>query len=58
MAMVVCLSCSTAIPTWSQNDERQPCIIIESKTTKRLGSVLPAERRAWMAAVLRKLLMP
>lgn len=41
--------------TWSQNDERQPCILIEANRTIRFGSVLPAERREWMASALRTL---
>ncbi len=41
--------------TWSQNDERQPCILIEAEKTHRFGSVLASDRREWMAAALRQL---
>lgn len=41
--------------TWSQNDERQPCILIEAEKTLRFGSVLSSERREWMASALRQL---
>lgn len=40
---------------WSRNDERQPCVLIEAEKTLRFGSVLPSERREWMASALRQL---
>ncbi len=43
--------------TWMENDERQPCIVIEATKTRRIGSILPEARRDWMAAALREVLV-
>jgi hypothetical protein len=45
--------------TWPQNDQTKPVIVIEFRSGKRLrvGSILTDERRTWMAAALRPLLI-
>lgn len=42
--------------TWSQNEEHQPCILLEADNTHRFGSLLVPERREWMASALRQVL--
>jgi hypothetical protein len=43
--------------TWSQNDERQRCIVIHAAKKHRLASCLTGKRRAWMTTVLRRLII-
>lgn len=45
--------------TWKQNDEAKPVVVIECNPRQkiRFGSMLPDERRNWMASALRKLLI-
>jgi hypothetical protein len=43
--------------TMKQNNRQQPQIVIEADRPVRFGTGLPKERRAWMVAALRKLLV-
>lgn len=45
--------------TWKENDQSKPAIVIEMNSSKnlRLGSILRGDRRAWMTATLRQLLV-
>lgn len=45
--------------TWKENNRSKPVIVIETNNGRilRLGSILPEERRAWMAKALRELLI-
>jgi len=43
--------------TWRQNDQTKPVIVIDCGSPLRFGSTLPPERRAWLGAVLKKLLV-
>ena len=44
---------------WKKNDEAQPVIVIETYSggKVRFGTILTNERRAWMTATLRELLV-
>jgi len=43
--------------TWRQNDQTKPVIVIDCGSPLRFGSSLPPERRVWLGAMLRKLLV-
>lgn len=43
--------------SWKQNGQSKPVVEIEADRTVRFGSMLTDERRAWMVAVLKRLLV-
>ena len=43
--------------TWKENNRSKPVIVIEADRTIRIGSILSDDRRAWLAAALRRLLV-
>jgi hypothetical protein len=43
---------------WKENDETKPLIVIACDRDVRFGSMLPDVRRAWLIAVLKKVLTP
>jgi len=43
--------------SWKENNRTKPVICIEAERTLRFGSSMREDRRAWMCAVLRKLLV-
>jgi len=51
-------SISIGETTWRQNNQSKPVIVIDCGRKLRFGATLPEDRRAWMAAALRKLLEP
>ncbi len=42
--------------TWTENDEHQPCLLMEADSTIRFASMMSRTRRAWMLGALRSLL--
>ena len=44
--------------TWTQNDQSQPCIVIETDKIVRFASILTDTRRKWMAGAMKSILAP
>ncbi len=42
---------------WSEDNQQKVAVIIEADRTIRIGSILPEQRRRWMEAALRRLLL-